>query len=115
MWEQLWIRRQKSRAWRDSNALVPKEEQQKKAPPLRDILMMVCARIASQPLLSGVHVNTMQTNFRGGKQRIMRGLHLLCNVSYAKWLALRNTVWEVSRQQGNVAGFVADFLGRCRL
>ena len=25
------------------------------------------------------------------------------------------SVWEVSRQQGNVAGFVADFLGRCRL
>ena len=24
-------------------------------------------------------------------------------------------VWEVSRQQGNIAGFVADFLGRCRL
>ena len=24
-------------------------------------------------------------------------------------------VWEVSRQQGNVAGFIADFLGRCRL
>jgi hypothetical protein len=88
MWEQLWIRRQKSRAWRDSNALVPKEEQQKKAPPLRDILMMVLRERWAHD-----EVVTIEMLMRAAKLRRPAAREIVVNSAY---LDKKNIVHAVS-------------------